>query len=338
MSPWQCSCFELCTQSGVAHFWQKLPIVRTASSPWFQYLTLVYGSPVALPVDLAMFNLFYPQLLPSAPCHQQGDLRQHWLVPDVRRPCSSCKGWLGANNSLNISSEWSITQYVRRGSLQAVIVHGAERPSLLAHSTVEVTRLEMTFAEGLGYGCWFTPAKGSGVHVGTGRAVNYALKADVYSSCGRMQNQPFVATMCLKHGYAEPPRNSSLCGKPSHISSSWCTSSTWCPARMPDSEFASCTARRGFTSFQFLRNPPRKGARWRPDEIFRSRPPEGLLAVAGCMGNAITDACFPASVDVRSGWHANHSCSCNTSEPMLNCAGHVGRVRRIFHRSSSVQK
>ena len=92
-----------------------------------------------------------------------------------------------------------------------MIVHGAERPSLLAHSTVEVTRLEMTFAEGLGYGCWFTPAKGSGVHVGTGRAVNYALKADVYSSCGRMQNQPFVATMCLKHGYAEPPRNSSLC-------------------------------------------------------------------------------------------------------------------------------
>ena len=62
-----CWCFHLCSHGDLAHFRARLPIVASRQSPWYRYLTTVYGGAVPLPVDLSMFELVYPALLPVQP-------------------------------------------------------------------------------------------------------------------------------------------------------------------------------------------------------------------------------------------------------------------------------
>lgn len=53
-----CICFHLCTDSEILDFHARLPVVRSAQSPWHKYLAEVYGgaSGVRYPIDLSAFE------------------------------------------------------------------------------------------------------------------------------------------------------------------------------------------------------------------------------------------------------------------------------------------
>ena len=59
-----CNCFGWCSVLQVERFFAALPaVVTSASSPWYIYATMVYGSPPPLPLPLSSFGVF---MLPLA--------------------------------------------------------------------------------------------------------------------------------------------------------------------------------------------------------------------------------------------------------------------------------
>ena len=61
-----CQCFLLCSTGEVLRLFERLPLViNNTASPWYSYLTAVYGGPVQLPFDPRRLQMFYPGLLPT---------------------------------------------------------------------------------------------------------------------------------------------------------------------------------------------------------------------------------------------------------------------------------
>ena len=61
-----CQCFPLCHAGDTLRLFERLPLViNTTASPWYRYLTTVYGGPVQLPFDPRRLQMFYPGLLPT---------------------------------------------------------------------------------------------------------------------------------------------------------------------------------------------------------------------------------------------------------------------------------
>lgn len=106
--PWQmswslprCQCFPLCTTGDVLNLYRRLPTpVQNRSSPWFRYLTRVYGDEnIPLPFDLSHLEVWYPGLLPTSThlCKENPwvpfiQTASNQLLPS----CSAqkCAGWL----------------------------------------------------------------------------------------------------------------------------------------------------------------------------------------------------------------------------------------------------
>ena len=82
----RCECFSLCHPADAERFYERLDVVRSTDSPWYQYLRLVYGGAPRLPFELRRQEFWYTSLLPTA----------FELCPrNVSRcPRELCAGWL----------------------------------------------------------------------------------------------------------------------------------------------------------------------------------------------------------------------------------------------------
>ena len=193
-SPASCLCdFGLCTARDLATFMMRLPTsVRHRSSPIHEYLQSVYRvSEVPLPFRLDKLNAFYPLLLPARPCSsivRPGIAASPRANRASHRCAAQCDEWLARP----LPSEGAITRFLRNRSYIRIIDNSTDdgtgrmypfhqvvvlqpspaRRKLPKQKWVEVTRFADTHSsrvEGMdGYGCWFYPARGTGVWVHTG--------------------------------------------------------------------------------------------------------------------------------------------------------------------------
>ena len=58
--PQPCVCFGWCDRHQIYAFAKGIPrMIHSRDSPWYAYLTAVYGGPPRLPVELSELNFFY---------------------------------------------------------------------------------------------------------------------------------------------------------------------------------------------------------------------------------------------------------------------------------------
>ena len=121
MQPRSCECFSLCGDHHLAWFHMHLPVVRSTESPWYKYLLTVYHqTSLTLPVNMKRFELFWPNLLPTAMylCSRAQDDPTVPVLPQC--PASQCVGWLnisGWNTStLKPQKQPAVRAFVRRYS------------------------------------------------------------------------------------------------------------------------------------------------------------------------------------------------------------------------------
>ena len=99
-----CQCFPLCHAGDTLRLFERLPLViNTTASPWYRYLTTVYGGPVQLPFDPRRLQMFYPGLLPtnSHLCRRSPITGREVGIRDGPGPAelpqcapAQCVGWL----------------------------------------------------------------------------------------------------------------------------------------------------------------------------------------------------------------------------------------------------
>ena len=108
--PWQlswtpprCQCFQLCYTGDLLSLFKRLPMeVTDASSPWYTYLSKVYGAGTfPMPFDLRQLELFYPGLLPTSThlCNENPyGTKNRKRIDETPHlpPCEQnlCSGWL----------------------------------------------------------------------------------------------------------------------------------------------------------------------------------------------------------------------------------------------------
>ena len=193
-----CSCFSLCSEQDARSFHLRLPSVVATSSPWFTYLRHVYAERnVSLPINLQTFELFYLNLLPvNWRCHSGTDVHdcpvqvcRAWLSPEMPNSTAIQEHRL----------KWQLRPYqwhrshlprlLRNHTLRFLPRHSNALLGRLLKSPVLVEVVRHSFpqwvsycaqgrstdpmewvgdrilgaAEGVQYGCWFSPSVGSGV-------------------------------------------------------------------------------------------------------------------------------------------------------------------------------
>ena len=167
----KCGCFDNVAWS---YYFTIIPEFVDMSSPWWEYLTHVYGSR-HLPCPFALANnieLLYLDLLPTIG-------REHTYCRS-----SVCRGWLARDNAEN---------HVRRTGM---IMHDQQYNVLIRsifplmrvpdNSWVEIWRRRGPM-EGVGYGCWAYRAKGSGIFVNSGKVLEIRNKGDGYRQLGSLR-------------------------------------------------------------------------------------------------------------------------------------------------------
>lgn len=171
-----------------------MEIVRSKASPWYTYLTHVYSSDVPLPFDVAQLELFYPAMLPTSMCGQSmpvlprcnaGDCRS-WVNHSRHPSADDASAWARgrkhfysppqlAQDAMSQRAPWS----------QFVVLQKAVRFPAPDDAWAEVTRMRPHLdPEGVGIGCWFYPARGSGVFVHVGRTHVFRTRDEALSTPG----------------------------------------------------------------------------------------------------------------------------------------------------------
>jgi len=334
-TPPQCQCFPLCTAGHVLSLYRRLPMgVTNSSSPWYGYLTKVYGKgEVPLPFDLRKLQLFFPGLLPTSThlCRARvisglpvvGNLTDgEPLLPTC--PQTDCSGWVRTAEEADadplvqrlhprgwargsshiwtpITQRWMGGEQEQRdqhdprwsridqsrlqlsGRHLFVALQMRSRQFFEDNTLVEVIRIGMgsrKFSEGGNYGCWFYPARGSGIFVNVGNSLRTRSKLEAAAQLGTPPHDEFLPN---------------------------------------------ATRARGFDSLQILHGGPQYGgSNFRYHE---STMPtfELVLTFPGCVTlgswkkwTNLTGPCVP--VATRSGWNASRPCHCDpAASPLLNC-------------------
>ena len=314
----RCECFSLCHPGDAERFYERLDVVRSTDSPWYQYLRLVYGGAPRLPFELHRQEFWYTSLLPTAfelcphnvsRCPRE--LCAGWLSPTALR----CEGTTCGKQKPKTSflypwlnhSLWSAghtfrskvsSEYVRRRPFSLWMMRQAEdRVAPDPGAWMEVLRVgterwhahrALKNHEGRnGYGCWFWAARGSGVWINVG-ANRLAFN-----------DRPAAQQAGMPPGDA-------------------------------DRLYARAILARNATTMQITHsNTAIFGGR-------QTRPPwELILAAPGCMeGNVIPDACPPDTVELRGGLTASRPCTCQGSgslgsdkSDIINCVEMRQRLR-----------
>lgn len=332
--PFECECFGLCAEDEFVDTLARLPVVRSTDSPWYAYLTAVYGEAVPLPVQMGSFELFYTALLPTRQCR---------VPPAPPRPACApavCARWIHPRRlPANASAEGSRRQRARRSSLifyagrsnysfVALQPPAHQRRAFLSYEWAEVVRAAyFATPEGPEYGAWFYPVRGSGVWLNVGRTASYAGVGDFERAL-----RPRVNPLLLRHmppgktGWREVQGAFLRCngeaegagagrpsgaGAPPHAASAkrpWfeCAPDLFHAAAVRASRYDSAQRRSthgrtvGFIERQVHTSPAH--------EIVvatgESSVPRG--ARSGCVGG------------LRAGWRASRPCAC-LDDPVLNC-------------------
>mmetsp|Transcript_71264 Transcript_71264/g.118434 ORF Transcript_71264/g.118434 Transcript_71264/m.118434 type:complete len:391 (+) Transcript_71264:118-1290(+) len=299
----KCECFSLCGNGAVFDFLQRLPVVQTTSSPWYGYLQRVYRSTLPLPFDLKKLELFYPALLPTSRygSHKSGCAGKNASIPAC--PASECTQWLsefiplqkGPRSVIWMSGIDDPKETSPFATFFIVQPPRFDRRLIQSHRWVEVMRRALTNRfewDGGDYGCWFWPAKGSGVWLNVGDTLGYSSRKSA-----------------LLAAHLSASKNRSLAHLPLN----------------DDSGLSRYTISQGKLTLQILWG---VGNMMGGSPI--TNPASELIVSQGCCGNPATNrsvrrplssACPPKEVGLRAGWNATLSCFCDTKLPVLNCQG-----------------
>ena len=303
--------------------------MTSRSSPWYSYLQHVYkDEQIPLPVNLSSFEFFYLALLPvewRCRADDQTVARQcaqeectPWL-----HPAEPSKGQLARHARLwgVRSFQWQRSRFKRllwNQTLRFIPRNPSE--SLYRRPFIEVTRHSKLFsgwydwcargssvrndewvgnqnlgaAEGVQYGCWFTPSVGTGVFLPTGRQLYLVDRLEAE------QRLPEILRFPLVH------QNTSFAtrGEGQYVT-----------IHHKDCLYATATRDRGFDTL-FIENNP-EGA------------PHVIVPSAGCMQRTepLQTGCAPTDVGLRTGWRGDRTCACDDAHgdaeglaTVLNCA------------------
>ena len=329
-----CSCFRLCSESDARSFHLRLPTVTAAaapSSPWSAYLQWVYRTPVALPIDLRRFEIFYLALLPVEWRCTTNASRALPLCSD-----KVCATWLEPAERITSqqlaahAQQWELRSFQwQRSRLKTLLFNHTLRllprqdaalrskdsssSPYRAGAHVEVTRRSAFFfmpdrrgkvgwdgrcakgkgsdasefvgnpklgaAEGVGYGCWFTPTVGIGVFLPLGKALVVRDRHAVERELPEVVR--FAGDSGTRHHH--------------------------------DCLYAQLTRSRGFDTLVVLNN--------------TGGATQIVSASDRCMDRdePLPNACVPSGVGLRAGWQAGQTCTCAETEGnglanILNCA------------------
>lgn len=172
-------CFALCSDTDIIDFHARLPVILDPSSPWMGYLTVVYGSPPVLPFDMQSISAFYPGILPTHIDNCTGYKEfAHNSKPLAYADASnatSCDGYLSETRRAEPRPTIIRSFIGSRATLNALLaddpfaiflgIQPMPRWPYSSYEWVEVLRVGSWTQEDRMYGCWFWPARGSGVFV-----------------------------------------------------------------------------------------------------------------------------------------------------------------------------
>lgn len=318
------------------------PIVSSKSSPWYGYLQHVYGSSMRMPVKLKDFELFYTEYLPTMPC-----LVQQETVVGSDRLCSPslCSGWLADRKPSAVEAYAYISNRSigRRdnGRHAVVIVQRpiAERTFAVPNSWVEVTRSSMGRSlrpgvpkEGLGFGCWYYAARGSGVWLSVGaRTVGFRTRPDAYAGLGK--------TKCDHRANSTGQMIRYLTGGSCTFDFLW--------AEAVRRERRSATLQVLDTTYRIL-GPTMGGASSFAftaalDTSDKANPQDGpgAFEVVDAQGlcvdadEPLLDGCPPIDSSLRGGWHAERPCNCHDISVTARCHPDQAESEGAAHKESS---
>ena len=306
-----CSCFSLCSEHDFGWFKAQLPQLTTRNSPWYGYLHSVYNEPPPLPVDLQVLELFYTGRLPTTECHYghsghrtsvpmcRAHVCDEWLVP--RRNASS-KAALAASHGTLLVGRLSLLsgKLVPGDEFVAMQPPPQKRRRYHSGEWVEVVRAAED-GEGIFYGAWFYPVRGSGVFVNTGQTHSY------------LSTEALVRHLLpLARKQAIPMKSGDECA------------GEWTESCAGDYEWANVTrafhadslhiVQRHNENMGFLLT--HKLTEFGAEELLLARPrvptvPDALLA--GHM------TCAAGPHGLRTGWRAQLPCNCSRHRLIVNC-------------------
>jgi len=176
-----CTCFRLCDQHDLRNFHTRLPNVTTCHSPWISYLSQIYKhGTIQLPVNLQEFGSFDLKWLPYAGPEACGK--------PMKPGCAACSRWLldeaPTDQALRTHAEhwFNFPTFPMRRMIRMFRTHGSTdelRNRVAGPRWLEVARHrrdtwrivckgsgagdDRGTAEGVDYGCWFSPMVGSGI-------------------------------------------------------------------------------------------------------------------------------------------------------------------------------
>ena len=307
-----CACFRLCSEKDARSFHLRVPTVSSRKSPWYSYLQWVYKEErVPLPVNLSTFEFFYLSLLPVEwrcqadqsvlPMCDEETCSQ-WLIPELpsaRQLEDHAKQW-GVR-----SYQWHRSRFPRLMWNQTLrfIPRAPSESFYRRHPLVEVTRHSKLFsgwydwcaqgssiradewvgnrtlgaAEGVEYGCWFTPSVGTGVFLPTRNMLYLVDRLEVERRLPEVMRFPLVHQNTTFETRAEQ----------------------YVTIHHKDCLYATATRERKFDTLLIERNP--EGA------------PHFVVASTGCMQQAapLPTGCAPADVGLRTGWKGERPCACS---------------------------
>ena len=337
-----CSCFRLCSEEAARSFHLRLPLVTSRSSPWYPYLAWVYRGYVRLPVHLSRFDFFYLMLLPV-----EWRCNRNRTTSCSRGLCSA---WLhplepSAAQLEEHKRQWSVRAYQwHRSRLPRLLLNHTlrflptEPPEAFyrANALVEVVRRSFSSvrnrecaaqhgaaatdwvgdpvlgaAEGMQYGCWFTPAVGTGIFLPLGRALFVRdrptferIMPDALRFPRAGRNSPFRASDCLYANLTLSSGHDTL----------FMPFGAWGSAEV----VATVSSRPTIACVPEAVHVPSSPARPRHWQA------------AGCMTQTapLPSGCVPPDVGLRSGWQGGGAqCVCTAApealglDQILNCAG-----------------
>lgn len=182
-----CECFRLCSDTDIINFTQYLPIVKSSTSPWYEYLNVVYGSYPKLPYDIQTLEVFYPGLLPTRIDSCTGYKEFAWK--SEKQPNShvlqcdpnTCEKW-STRNRRAMKGRPTIIKSITTSShrLKTILsnpmsvflaIQKKNRSEALSNQWIEIVRVGSWTGEDNHYGCWFWRAIGSGIFIHTGNAL-----------------------------------------------------------------------------------------------------------------------------------------------------------------------
>ena len=303
-----CRCaFGVCTAPDLAAFMLRLPVhVKKKSSPIYAYLRAVYNAELSLPFDMRKIEAFYPGLLPTEPCVDNGPSSD--CHKDHSESCNAqCSSWQPrpAPDAASVEAFLVNRSFIRTSSSTAaegeqpfghvVALQSAppKRKAVPQRSWAEVTRLADTYssrAEGMNdYGCWLYPARGTGVWVYAGSSLVWPTWKSAHTTVRQVTN------------YQQPVKSDEL--------------------------FARTAASRGFDSFQIVRS---HGRTWGWMAVGETHPAHELVLVGhpSCMRSTarLRSGCLPQDVELRTGPNASVPCVCDgRTDAPLRCVPTVSK-------------